>query len=339
MKARCVVVAALGFFLLAGSNIMAQQKDAKPATWLPPLIWNPLRFPSGDSLHQTLIRAGYTSTLTDDLAPYIDSLSNYHLFIVGGVYEQLEWPYLTEEDIQPYISAILEFLDNGGSLYWEGVISWSDCWPPDDPMYYFPMWGVPGFYPTAYLNNWDSDLFGNIDSLDYQGDGAILDYIDCDTRLATPVIRSGFNGPPLAAIAAMANSHTMLTNFSWSRVEDTDINTRIDLANDVMAWLSGAVSIDEPDLEPLPDEFSLFPNYPNPFNAKTTIRYALPKDGRVKLEIYDVLGRRVSTLVDGFMRAGYHSITWDAKDKTSGVYFYKISSPNEERTGQMMLLK
>jgi hypothetical protein len=341
MKARAIVIAALGFFLLAGNNIMAQQKDAKPATWLPALIWNPLHFPSGDSLHQTLIGAGYTSTLTDDLSPYIDSLSNYHLFIIAGIYEHGEWPDLSDSLIFPFMPQITEFLQNGGSIYWEravAIFNINDPWT-DIMAHYFPGWGSPGFGSFSSLCGLYETIFENIDSLGYRSDGAWLYWLDGDPHDITRVFGPGPGCASQAFIAAIDQSHTMLANFSWSRLEDTDVNTRVDLANDVMAWLSGAVGIDESNSELLPDEFSLFTNYPNPFNAKTTIRYALPKDSRVKLEIYDLLGRRVSTLVDGFMKAGYHSITWDAKDQTSGVYFYKLSSPNEERSGQMMLIK
>jgi hypothetical protein len=297
MKTRSIAIVTLVFLCLTGGNLKAQVREAKPAAWLPALIWNPLHFPSGDSLHQTILRAGYISTLTDSLAPYLDSLSNYHLFIIAGIYEHLEWPILNESDIHPFMAGILAFLANGGSLYWEGVVGWGNSWSNDeDTVRYFPMWGVPGFHPTPYLDNWDGTLFGDIDSLGYRGEGAILDYVDCDPRMASPFIRSGVNGPPLGEAAAIDQSHTMLANFSWSRVEDTDVNTRVDLANDVMAWLSGAVSVDEPNSQTLPDEFSLMPNYPNPFNAKTTIRYALPKESRVKLEIFDILGKEDSHL-------------------------------------------
>ena len=82
-------------------------------------------------------------------------------------------------------------------------------------------------------------------------------------------------------------------------------------------------------IENIPDEFVLYSNYPNPFNPTTKIDYGLPEVSNVKLVIYDILGREVTTLVNGFQDAGYKSITWygtDAfgKNVGAGMYFYLI---------------
>jgi len=89
----------------------------------------------------------------------------------------------------------------------------------------------------------------------------------------------------------------------------------------------------------LPDKFSLLQNYPNPFNAQTTINYALPEAAQVTIEIFDLLGRKVETLVDGKQPAGYHQVIWNAFDQTSGIYFYKIQSGDYTETRKMVLLK
>lgn len=92
-------------------------------------------------------------------------------------------------------------------------------------------------------------------------------------------------------------------------------------------------------LTSLPREFSLSQNYPNPFNSSTAIRCGLPQACYVTIEIYDLLGRKVETLIDQEQEAGYHQITWDAEDKTSGVYFYKIQAGEYTQTMRMMLVK
>ncbi len=76
------------------------------------------------------------------------------------------------------------------------------------------------------------------------------------------------------------------------------------------------------DME-LPDSYRLSQNYPNPFNAETVIEFDLPQQSYVTIEIYDLLGRRVVTLVDNPKEAGFHQITWDTTDQPSGIYFYK----------------
>ncbi|MCP4582440.1 MAG: T9SS type A sorting domain-containing protein [candidate division Zixibacteria bacterium] len=90
---------------------------------------------------------------------------------------------------------------------------------------------------------------------------------------------------------------------------------------------------------PLPKSISLFQNYPNPFNSGTSISYTLSKPSRVTLEIYDILGRKVSTLVNSQQIAGYHQVNWIADDFSTGMYFYKLQAANNIETKKMLLLK
>lgn len=76
---------------------------------------------------------------------------------------------------------------------------------------------------------------------------------------------------------------------------------------------------------PLPAAFGLDQNFPNPFNPATTIDFHIPVSASVRLEIFDVLGRKIASLVDGVRLAGHSRVTWDARDAASGVYFYRLS--------------
>jgi hypothetical protein len=76
--------------------------------------------------------------------------------------------------------------------------------------------------------------------------------------------------------------------------------------------------------EGIPQVFSLQQNYPNPFNPSTVIRYAMPQAGEVQLEVYDMMGRKVSTLVRGTKSAGYHEAVFDASHLGSGAYMYRL---------------
>ncbi|MEK7631710.1 MAG: peptidoglycan DD-metalloendopeptidase family protein [Patescibacteria group bacterium] len=89
----------------------------------------------------------------------------------------------------------------------------------------------------------------------------------------------------------------------------------------------------------LPTVFALNQNYPNPFNPATTIAYSLPSATHVTLDIYNVLGQRVTTLVDEQQAAGEHTATWDANPFSSGVYFYRIQTEEATETKKMLLLK
>ncbi len=89
----------------------------------------------------------------------------------------------------------------------------------------------------------------------------------------------------------------------------------------------------------LPESFSLSQNYPNPFNPVTEIRYALPKDCQVRLEVYSILGQRVATLVEGTQEAGYKAVRWDASGVASGIYFYRLQAGSFVESKKMILLK
>jgi len=95
----------------------------------------------------------------------------------------------------------------------------------------------------------------------------------------------------------------------------------------------------DPVAQLVPHEFSLHQNYPNPFNPTTEIAFALPEAAHVTLEIYNVLGQRVATLVDGFREAGTYTVNWDASSKTSGIYLYRLQAGESVETKKMLLLK
>jgi len=89
----------------------------------------------------------------------------------------------------------------------------------------------------------------------------------------------------------------------------------------------------------VPIKFELYQNYPNPFNPTTKIAFALPKDAKVKLEVFNALGERVSVLVDGYLRAGVHTVDFNASGFASGVYFYRLTADDFVATKKMVLLK
>jgi hypothetical protein len=89
----------------------------------------------------------------------------------------------------------------------------------------------------------------------------------------------------------------------------------------------------------VPAEYSISQNYPNPFNPSTTIVYALPKEDMVTLRIYNILGQVVKTLVNQNQAAGTYKVDFNAKDLSSGIYFYNIQAGNFNQVKKMMLIK
>jgi hypothetical protein len=96
-------------------------------------------------------------------------------------------------------------------------------------------------------------------------------------------------------------------------------------------WGSGAGDI--------PTAYGLEQNYPNPFNPSTVIRYAVPQAGEVQLEVYDMMGRKVSTLVRGTKSAGYHEAVFDASHLGSGAYMYRLMAGDVVLARTLYLIK
>ncbi|MBC8527562.1 MAG: right-handed parallel beta-helix repeat-containing protein, partial [Candidatus Cloacimonetes bacterium] len=85
-------------------------------------------------------------------------------------------------------------------------------------------------------------------------------------------------------------------------------------------------------------EAGLFRNFPNPFNKTTLISYSLPKSGTVKIQIYNIKGQLVETLINENKPAGFHTVEWNAKDMSSGIYFYKLSTKDKTFVKKMIIL-
>ena len=102
-----------------------------------------------------------------------------------------------------------------------------------------------------------------------------------------------------------------------------------------LAWtvITGDQDID------IPTNFSLAQNYPNPFNPVTEINYSLAEDCLVKLDIFNIVGQKISTLVNKRQDAGVYSIRWNARNTASGIYFYRITAGTYYNTKKMVLLR
>ena len=85
--------------------------------------------------------------------------------------------------------------------------------------------------------------------------------------------------------------------------------------------------------------FALHQNYPNPFNPVTTIRYDVPEQSVVTIDIYNVLGQRVAELANGIHDPGFHTVMWNGHPQASGMYFYHITAGDFRDVKKLLLLK
>ena len=95
----------------------------------------------------------------------------------------------------------------------------------------------------------------------------------------------------------------------------------------------------EVEFDQLPEEFALYQNYPNPFNPSTTIKFDLPASAFVNLSIYNSVGEKVGTIVNDQYEAGTHSVRFDARNSSSGIYIYRLTANNQVFTNKMLLIK
>jgi len=95
----------------------------------------------------------------------------------------------------------------------------------------------------------------------------------------------------------------------------------------------------EPTDVDIPEVLSLSQNYPNPFNPTTNIDFAIREPGNVQLAVYNVAGQMVGMLANGNYAVGQHTVTFDASELSSGVYFYTLSTQNESLSRKMILVK
>jgi hypothetical protein len=100
----------------------------------------------------------------------------------------------------------------------------------------------------------------------------------------------------------------------------------------------------EEEITGLPEDYRILSNYPNPFNARTTISFVLPEAAGARIDIYNIAGQRIRTLTNSYWEAGEHSITWDARNNygnevATGVYFYKLDAGTVQKSQKMTLIK
>jgi len=175
-----------------------------------------------------------------------------------------------------------------------------------------------------------------------------VQYYDGSTwrTIATYASGSSFqNNQFYHEIVAISNAQYNFPTNARLRFMCDASNNSDDVYIDEIEWRGGGVSGNsqpgEPDneLPVLPAQFSLAQNYPNPFNARTTIGYNLDEPSYVRVEVYNLLGQRVATLVDEYQSAGSYQVNWNAENEASGVYLYAIQAGQQLETKRMLLLK
>lgn len=220
---------------------------------------------------------------------------------------------------------ISTFCENGDELliggFEPGLTSWSGAWADAYPS--------PGFGVHA-ICIYNGKIYVGID--DYW-----------DETFDEPLIRF-WNGSAWDLLGiGIDGAVTDMAVHQGSLVVVGDFGTAGGLVSPRMAFWTDPVT-DVPDDARLPEEFSLGQNYPNPFNPTTTIEFELPRQAQARLEIFNLLGERILTLLDGISTAGKHRAVWNGKDAegnsvASGLYLYRLTTGETTLSRKMMLLR
>jgi len=177
---------------------------------------------------------------------------------------------------------------------------------------------------------------------DYPIETPALTYQVLSSRYA-PLV-DDIDGDGLVELAMISDGNSLLV-WDYDALYDDGRNTGRFLVDNVnsgqlplAAGQSGLTSVIDADAL-VPREVMLAANYPNPFNPSTVIKFSLPIATHVELDIYNVLGRRVSRLLDGQVKAGQHTVRFDGTPYAAGVYFYRLRAGDETIVRKMVLLK
>jgi len=224
----------------------------------------------------------------------------------------------------------------------------------DKIAWYKNMDGLGDFGPEQVITT-DADGALSVFAADLDGDGNmdVLSASTDDDKIAWyENDGSGTFGPQqvLNTPDEAENPFFSYTVFAADLDGDGDMDVLSASAlDDEIAWYENSLiddptSISRQEAGDVPNGYALFNNYPNPFNPETSINFTVPKISRVTLAIYDILGRKIRTLVSAIKAAGSYNVTWNGKNNqgqplASGLYFYNLQAGEFSSTKKMMLLK
>lgn len=212
---------------------------------------------------------------------------------------------------------------------------------------------MSGTKPTELLGSFTGTLYWNACVFSYAshtGPKAGFTGVVNTANAASGVL--SFNGANPTGAGGKLNMLTV----TFSMVGGSDSGTILDLRFSAMSTAGtftnllpllnskdGITAIDSPE-RTLPQIFHLMQNYPNPFNPETTIEFALPAPGHVKIQLYNMLGQRIRSLLDQHLEAGSMAVTWDGRDDdgvqaASGVYLYRFETSGFTATRRLLLMR
>ncbi len=258
------------------------------------------------------------------------------------------------DDLNPYDGGMIYFYTNGVD---SAIVAWVEV-----PHYQYSGQGI---YTFEAILTADGEIVYQYESVEGElasntvGIEDATGVVGLQTAYNEPYVENSLavkfipptiwlTADPLAGYVLPGSSEDITVTFDASELDEGQYLGSLNITSNDPAQSEIAVActltvreqtnLDDP-LTAVPTEFALSQNYPNPFNPSTSFSYALPEDCHVRIEIFDILGRRIETLVDGWQPAGNYSVSWNSEGRSSGLYFYRISAGEFSAARKMVLLR
>jgi hypothetical protein len=233
------------------------------------------------------------------------------------------WSYIAKKNSDQQGSADFEYQPTNGWENFDIVIPYTMV---DGYAYDWKLYGI-----------WDNGKCETHSTFDDGHASSKVNTFSSITLAGTPGQVTGLSIVPFYSGSTILYYTITVNNTITGIGSDGSYYVNMDQCTAILKPFSTVTSVKE--TKPLPKQFFLSQNYPNPFNPTTVISYQLPVISLVTLKIYDILGREVKMLVAEKQNAGYHSVTFDAKNLPSGIYFYSIAAGQFTQIKKMMLIK
>ncbi len=310
------------------------------------LVWDPdPNHTSGPVIAALLDSLGLTGDYTTDLMSYADDVPYYEsIFVTVGIFSD---NYRIDAN-SPEASLLETYLlEHGGNLYLEG----GDVW------YYDPEYADAYDFRPLFGLNADDDGSGDLAtvlgidgtftegmSFTYTGENSWIDHLNASAPGAFNIFQN--SSPQYYCGVAYDNADqgykTVGLSFELAGLSDGSV-TKLDLVRAIAEFFGVLVSVEE-GVSPSPQRLTLYAPTPNPFVDRVQIRLTVPEKQPVRLEVYDVAGRRVTTLFHGTLEAGTHTFTWAGTDTYhrpvgQGLYFVRLVTPERSFTQKILRLR
>ncbi len=216
--------------------------------------------------------------------------------------------------------------------------------PQSDSIYVTVQNDTATIWHTNIMRNCASDYIMDVQIIDYNitvfevDTASQLAYCDCLFNLSVTLdqLNPGQYDVDIYSTNVFFGD-TLYWGSTTFTIEGDDQFDQPQISSEYQSPCGGSVSVNNDIVNP--SEFTLSSVYPNPFNPITTIEFYNPTVGFIYLDVYDVSGRKVETLINGEIRAGLHTVTWNAASFPSGIYFVIVNIDDIRKTQKVLLLK